>query len=93
MLFSAFHTSRTWREYPVVVNTDDDSSAELLVVNNREYIPVCAEIDPIHPGITCRPGLGCPNSMECNTTGLPDGLTGFCRCTTHSVQAECPDDY
>ena len=80
VLYSAFRTSCTWYENPVVADPDSDQNTEILVNSNANCAPRgCAEIDPIHPGTRCLEHGDC-QSGTCNE--------GFCRCVSDE---ECRD--
>ncbi len=74
VLFSAFRTSCTWYENPVVADTDADGSAEIVVGTNSNCSIACPALDPIHPGIPCAADPDCPLGTSCGG--------GLCRCTT-----------
>ncbi len=79
VLYSAFRTSCTWYENPVVADPDRDENTEILVGSNANCNIRCPLIDPIHPGTRCEDGDDCGS-------GTCDG--GFCRCATDD---ECGD--
>jgi hypothetical protein len=72
VLYSAFRTSCTWYENPVVGDPDNDQNTEILVGSNSNCNVVCPEIDPIHRGSRCETG------EQCAAPGICDA--GFCRC-------------
>ncbi len=91
VLFSQWHSSCTWNEYPVVADVDGDFNAELVVPSNSN-----CSITPETAGGTSYPagpngfvmdplfvGLKCDASADCQS-GVCDA--GYCRCTT---DAEC----
>ena len=89
VLFSARRSSSTSIEAPVIVDVDDDGSAEILMGSDNEkkcYNDKSTEllsssaksnnaVDPIHEGIRCLDDEDCPSSKNCNKT------IGFCTCT------------
>ncbi len=77
VLFSAFRSSGTWHEYPVIADVDNDESAEIVVGSNNKM--TCASPDPIHRGLRCATNDDC-KSKNC--------VNGLCRCST-SGGAEC----
>ncbi|MBQ9817677.1 MAG: VCBS repeat-containing protein [Proteobacteria bacterium] len=70
VLFSAFRSSATWHEYPVIADVDNDESAEIVVGSNNSM--VCASPDPIHRGLRCKKDDDC-KSKKC--------VGELCRCT------------
>lgn len=80
--WSAPRASCTWREMPVVADTDGDYSAEIVVGANHVCPQACGLArgapDPILPGFACVNDRACPDGSSC--TG------GLCRCTS---DAEC----
>lgn len=70
VLFSSYHTSLTWHEYPVIADVDNDESAEIVVGSNNTRS--CQSPDPIHRG------LRCVKDADCRSRSCVDGL---CRCT------------
>lgn len=80
VLWSAFRTSCTWYENPVLADTDFDGNSEIVVGSNANCSVSCPAIDPIHPGIRCEADSSCPIGSTCG-----DGL---CRCMT---TADCGD--
>ncbi|MFH2011069.1 MAG: hypothetical protein ABI333_31000 [bacterium] len=91
VLFSQWHSSCTWNEYPIVADVDGDFNAELVVPSNSNcgVIPSTAgglgyptspngyPMDPLFRGLRCDIGADC-------LSGLCDA--GYCRCAT---DAEC----
>jgi hypothetical protein len=72
VLYSAFRTSCTWFENPVVGDPDNDQNTEILVGSNNNCNVVCPAIDPIHRGSRCEDGTQCAAPNICDS--------GFCRC-------------
>ncbi|MEZ4452502.1 MAG: VCBS repeat-containing protein [Nannocystaceae bacterium] len=81
VLYSAYRTSCTWFENPVVGDPDNDQNTELLVGSNSNCAVQCPTIDPIHRGVRCEEGTDC-------VSGLCDA--GFCRCVD---DLGCPADH
>jgi len=81
VLYSAFRTSCTWFENPVIADPDGDSNTEILIGSNANCNRTCPAIDPIHRGNRCEAGADC-------LSGLCD--EGFCRCAGDS---ECREGY
>lgn len=81
VLYSAFRTSCTWFENPVIADPDGDSNTEILIGSNANCNASCPAIDPIHPGNRCEAAADC-------LSGLCD--EGFCRCADDS---ECREGY
>jgi hypothetical protein len=82
VLFSAFRTSGTWLENPVVADVDKDDNTE-IVVNSASYVECPATqvpganvgkpyVDPLHKGARCDDDTGCAGGAMC--------MEGFCRC-------------
>lgn len=82
VLFSSYHTSSTWHEYPVIADVDNDESAEIVVGSNNA--PNCNEYDPIHRGLRCE------KNADCRSRSCVDGL---CRCTKDDQCNAKPDAY
>ena len=51
VLFSHCNTSGTLREYPLVVDVDNDGHAEIVVANNNYAFKTCPDMSPSHTGI------------------------------------------
>jgi len=81
VLYSAFRTSCTWYENPVIADPDGDSNTEILIGSNANCTLTCPAIDPIHRGNRCETGTDCL-SGRCDE--------GFCRCEDSS---ECREGY
>ncbi|MCA9661367.1 MAG: hypothetical protein KC486_23710, partial [Myxococcales bacterium] len=81
VLYSAFRSSCTWYENPVVADVDNDQNTEIVVPSNPNCNVACPAIDPIHRGIRCESGDDCP-SGTCDA--------GFCRCAGND---ECPAEH
>ena len=81
VLYSAFRTSCTWYENPVIADPDGDSNTEILIGSNANCNLTCPAIDPIHPGNRCEAPSDCL-SGSCDE--------GFCRCADDS---ECRAGY
>jgi hypothetical protein len=81
VLYSAFRTSCTWFENPVVGDPDNDQNTEILVGSNANCGVTCPAIDPIHRGVRCESADDC-------VSGLCD--SGFCRCEDDNG---CPGDH
>lgn len=73
VLFSARHNSRTWYEMPIIVDVDNDQSAEIVMGANQTMS--CPTLDPVHRG------LRCVKNEDCTSKICEDGL---CRCTEES---------
>lgn len=81
VLYSAPRTSCTWYENPIVADLDQDDNTEILVGSNTNCSVACPAIDPIHRGLRCEDGAGCPS-------GICDA--GFCRCMD---DGQCPTEH
>lgn len=82
VLYSAFRTSCTWYENPVVGDPDYDQNTELLVGSNDNCNVVCPAVDPIHRGVRCETGEQCADPFICDS--------GFCRCES---DAQCAPEH
>ncbi len=83
VLYSAYRTSATWYENPLVADVDRDDSTEIVVNSNKIGIacPTSSPrgtpyIDPIHPGVRCDDDAGCLAGSSC--------VEKLCRCTDNS---------
>ena len=72
VLYSAFRTSCTWFENPIVGDPDNDQNTEILVGSNSNCAVICPDIDPIDRGSRCEDGTQCESPNICDS--------GFCRC-------------
>lgn len=73
VLYSAFRTSCTWYENPIVADPDRDGNAEIVVGANDNCNVTCPDVDPIHRGLRCELDADCPIAgLGC--------LDGLCRC-------------
>lgn len=82
VLFSAYRTSATWYENPVVADVDNDDASEIIVNNAmavgcsdaRTQIPPTGTpyVDPLDPGVRCLENADCVPGGKC--------MGGFCRC-------------
>jgi hypothetical protein len=83
VLYSAYRTSGTWYESPVVADVDRDQNTE-IVVNNAYYLACGGTteplVDPIHPGVRCDDDSGCVPGADCQD--------GYCRCAN---DGDCDD--
>lgn len=85
VLFSQYRSSSTWQENPIVVDTDGDFRADLVVGSNGNFTPkTCAELlDPTEGVEIHFAGTICEKDTDCASQKCDAGL---CRCTT---SAEC----
>jgi hypothetical protein len=83
VLYSAYRTSATWYEAPLVADVDRDDSTEIVV--NQNAGPVACPtgslrgtpyVDPIHPGVRCTDDMDCLAGSRC--------VEKLCRCTDDS---------
>ena len=87
ILFSAFRSSCTWWEQPIVGDPDKDGRTEIIVNSNPNCYVQCPTgksgpyLDPIHPGVRCRDNGDCVSNV-CTE--------GFCRCTN---DVECGNNF
>lgn len=79
--FSAFRSSCTWLENPVVADPDRDTRTEIVVNSNLNCNVDCPEVDPIDNGVRCDKNEDCV-SKQC--------AAGFCRCQT---DADCGNTF
>lgn len=82
VLFSAYRTSNTWYENPVVADVDNDDATEIVV--NNAMPNGCSDartsmqpsgtpyVDPLDPGVRCTENADCVPGGNC--------VNGFCRC-------------
>jgi hypothetical protein len=79
--YSAYRSSNTWYEGPVIADVNNDQTTKILV-NSAESSLLCSAntpkgtpfIDPIHRGVLCFTPDDCPSpGMTCDA--------GYCRCT------------
>ncbi|MCL2326195.1 MAG: hypothetical protein FWC40_06865, partial [Proteobacteria bacterium] len=75
VLFSAYRSSATWHEMPVIADVSNDQSAKIIIGSNNSMN--CASPDPIHRGLRCVEDEDC-------FSGVCKG--GLCRCTS---SAQC----
>ena len=80
--FSAYRTSGTWYESPVIADVDKDDATEIVV--NNAMATGCSDartqvapsgvpyVDPLDPGVRCLENADCVPGGKC--------VTGFCRC-------------
>jgi hypothetical protein len=83
VLYSAYRTSATWYESPLVADVDRDDSTEIVVNSNAGPIACPAGsprgtpyVDPIHPGVRCADDAGCLAGSRC--------VERLCRCADNS---------
>ncbi|AKF10951.1 hypothetical protein [Sandaracinus amylolyticus] len=82
VVFSQARFSWTWTENPIVVDSDADGSAEVIMGASASCNPgYCPAVDPLFAGV------GCESDADCVSGACDEGL---CRCTT---DAECGTTY
>ena len=81
VLYSAFRTSCTWYENPIVADPDRDGNSEIVVNANENCNVRCPAVDPIHRGQSCEEDSDCPAAG-------PGCVDGLCRCDN---DAHCPE--
>lgn len=81
--FSAYRTSATWYESPIIADVDKDDATE-IIVNNAMAVG-CSDartqiaptgtpyVDPLDPGVHCLENADCVPGGKC--------VAGFCRCS------------
>lgn len=89
VVYSRFRRSCTWYENPIVVDTDADFNAEIVVNSNTNCVNItCPVLDPIFDGVQCLDDSDCPGATTCGREQAADTL-GRCRCT---MDADCGGD-
>jgi hypothetical protein len=89
VVYSRFRRSCTWYENPIIVDTDADFKAEIVVPSNTNCVNItCPALDPIFDGVQCLDDSDCPGATTCGREMAADTL-GRCRCTT---DADCGGD-
>ncbi len=82
ILYSAFRTSCTWYENPVVADVDGDLNSEIVIPSNNNCDIACPSLDPLFDGLRCEADIDCPGTTTC---GIEAGeATGNCRCISDS---------
>ncbi len=82
VIFSQARYSSTWTEYPVVVDSDSDGAAEIVMGASGSCHPdYCPATDPLFAGLRCEGPEDCL-SGRCEA--------GLCRC---GDDTECPPTY
>jgi hypothetical protein len=83
VLYSAYRTSATWYEAPLVADVDRDDSTEIVVNSNAGSVACptgsprgMSYVDPIHPGVRCADDSGCLAGSRC--------VERLCRCADDS---------
>lgn len=78
ILYSAFRTSCTWYENPIVADVDGDLNTEIVIPSNNNCNISCPTLDPLFDGLRCEEDIDCPGTTTC---GIEQGdTTGHCRC-------------
>ena len=89
VIFSAYRSSCTWQESPIVADVDGDFNSELVVPSNTNCSVACSGLDPgnLDPQF---PGIRCEENADC-VSGSCDA--GLCRCTadTECCLGSCSD--
>jgi hypothetical protein len=88
VMYSRYRTSCTWYELPLVVDSDGDFNAEIVVPSNANCNVACPLLDPIFDGVSCLDDSDCPGATLCVREQAADTL-GRCRCTS---DADCGGD-
>ena len=84
ILYSAYRTSCTWYENPVVADVDGDFNSEIVIPSNANCNIECPSLDPLFDGLRCETDADCPGTTSCGIEA--GGTLGFCRC---SLDADC----
>ncbi|MBL4634049.1 MAG: hypothetical protein JKY56_09255, partial [Kofleriaceae bacterium] len=80
ILYSAFRTSCTWYENPIVADVDGDLNTEIVIPSNNNCGIACPTLDPLFDGLRCEADIDCPGATTC---GIESGeTTGHCRCAS-----------
>jgi hypothetical protein len=89
VIFSAYRSSCTWQESPLVADVDGDFNSELIVGSNTNCNVTCSGLDPgdLDPQF---PGIRCETNDDC-VSGSCDA--GLCRCAsdTECCLGDCAD--
>ncbi len=96
VLFSAYRTSTTWLESPLVADIDRDENTE-LVINSNNFNTNCPAqggggdpyVDPIHPGVKCSSNETCPSGTTCGADGLCKGCSEDADCCDGLSKKAC----
>ena len=83
--YSAYHTSCTWYENPVIADVDGDFNSEIVIPSNTNCGIACPTLDPKFDGLRCQEDAECPGATTCGFDAAGDEF-GRCRCT---VDADC----
>ena len=89
VVYSRFRRSCTWYENPIIVDTDADFNAEIVVPSNTNCVNItCPALDPIFDGVQCLDDSDCPGATTCGREQATDTL-GRCRCM---IDTDCGGD-
>jgi hypothetical protein len=80
ILYSAYRTSCTWYENPVIADVDGDFNSEIVIPSNNNCSISCPSLDPQFDGLRCIDNSECPGTTTCAFDD-PGDATGRCRCT------------
>jgi hypothetical protein len=89
VLFSAYRSSCTWWEQPIVADPDHSSRTKIIVNSNINCHVDCSNQATTEPGVNGgvldkeHPGVRCKDDKDCVSNHC---VEGFCRCT---ADAEC----
>ena len=78
--YSAFRTSCTWYENPVVADVNGDFKSEIVIPSNTNCSITCPALDPVFDGLLCQADNECPGTTTCGFENAGDSI-GRCRCT------------
>ena len=79
--YSAFRTSCTWYENPVVADVNGDFKSEIVIPSNTNCAEItCPALDPLFDGLLCQADNECPGATTCGFENVGDPI-GKCRCT------------
>jgi hypothetical protein len=86
IVHSAFRTSCTWYENPIVADVDGDFNSEIVIPSNTNCPTItCPALDPMFDGLRCTDDSECPNTTTCAYEDPGDDY-GRCRC---SMDEDC----
>jgi hypothetical protein len=84
-VYSAYRTSCTWYENPIVADVDGDFNSEIVIPSNSNCGITCPTLDPQFDGLRCQTDAECPDATTCGFEVVGDEV-GRCRC---EVDEDC----
>jgi hypothetical protein len=85
IVYSAYRTSCTWYENPIVADVDGDFNSEIVIPSNSNCGITCPTLDPQFDGLRCQTDAECPDATTCGFEVVGDEV-GRCRC---EVDEDC----